>query len=85
MGTLRAVQTKEMKEMSELVIDKNIPIPQPKIGRPQVLVFHDLEVGDSVFFEGLTATKVYAQFARLKPKKFCTRKVEGGVRVWRVV
>lgn len=59
-------------------IDKNIPIP-PKRGRPKKYPFDEMEVGDSC----LVKTKGVLS-RRIDGKRFTTRTVKGGVRVWRV-
>lgn len=74
-------------------IEKDIAVPA-KIGRPQKYPLKYplrlMEVGDSFFISciNLDARMVRSRLgnpiARLKPKKFCTRSVEGGIRVWRL-
>lgn len=61
-------------------------------GRTSVYPFMEMEVGDSYFVEGATSTdglrpyKSALQYARRAGdgRKFSARKVEGGVRIWRV-
>jgi hypothetical protein len=68
-------------------IEKGIPLP-PASG-PMPLVQRELmEVGDSYFMPGEVAAnernRAHA-WSRYHPGfKFCVRKVEGGVRVWRI-
>lgn len=70
-------------------IDKGIPIPSGA-GRQggRKYPFADMEIGDSVFFEGSAsygkehnAARVYG---RRTGKKFTARTTRGGVRIWRV-
>ncbi len=65
-------------------IDKNIDIPEYK---NTTYPFGELEIGDSFLVDTVTKTSQFSSFvsyARLKTgKKFVTRAVEGGVRVWR--
>lgn len=74
------------------MIEKNIPMPTGKnvsTGRtPKYPEFREMEVGDSHFYkhqngDGLAATaaKVYGY---RNGKRFSSRSVEGGVRVWRI-
>lgn len=69
-------------------IEKNIPIPEIEgRGRPREYPFYDMEVGDSVFFDGETLPckqYVAAKIAGSKTgKTFSGRTVDGGVRIWR--
>lgn len=70
----------------ELKIEKGVPLPPD--GRKQLggvtAAFRAMEVGDSVLLLGKKHSSVGAIVARLKPKKFATRSVDGGLRVWRV-
>lgn len=70
-------------------IDKGIPLPEPQRGAHSLKYpFQQMEVGDSVFFEGqkigdrpyIAAKKC----GRTKGRRFSGRNVEGGVRIWRV-
>lgn len=75
-------------------IDKNIPIPnyESKNGRGPAYPFEDMVIGDSLFepMDGLPTTirsKVYSaatSYGKANGMKFKGRRVEGGVRVWRV-
>lgn len=67
-------------------IEKGIPIPPKRKGGVPGL-WASMEVGDSVLLEGASqnqATGRFAPTAKRKGWKFITRKVDGGVRVWRV-
>ena len=70
--------------MKEQKIDNNIPVPAAR----SKYNFSNLGVGDSIFFEGLghdsnpvAAAKI---FARRSGKKITVRKVQGGIRIWRI-
>lgn len=72
-------------------IDKGIPIPRRKRGgrgpRRPIYPWDSMEIGDSFLAEGLTQihmTAVCAYAARKFGARFTTRKVEGGVRIWRI-
>ena len=70
-------------------IEKNIPTPEGSgSGRPAKYPFTKMEVGDSVFIAGgrqgcneLNAAKVYANRTG---KRFSSRTVDGGLRIWRI-
>ena len=66
-----------------MVIETGIPLP-PKGTRPGN-VFTRMEVGDSVFMEGVTVNNCppYTRRARAEGKRFANRTVAGGVRIWR--
>lgn len=64
-------------------IDKGIEIPQPRSEYP----FGEMEIGDSFLapkekIKGVRAAA--SEYGKRKSKRFMTRTVEGGVRVWRV-
>ena len=72
-------------------IDKDIPLPplrrnrSPKPKYP----FGDLEIGDSFLVPGPKVANVrnaMGYFRKIKDssKTFCTRRVDGGIRVWRL-
>lgn len=78
-------------------IEKGIPAPEEwSIGtgtgpgnRHAKWPFRDMEVGDSVFFEGVKTTALgpanaARSYGNKYGKKFISRKFEDGVRVWRV-
>lgn len=64
-----------------LKIEKGIPLPN---GDAQSVVgqLRAMEVGDS-FLWPAKRDGLNPRFSLLKPKKFATRKAEGGFRVWR--
>lgn len=70
--------------MSEPKIEKDIPLPPVRRKRESKYPFAVMEVGDSIFVPLETAQFVGGYTANLKPKKFASRQVDGGVRVWRI-
>ena len=62
-------------------IEKNIPLAPMHYGLTGVM--RSMEVGDSVFFDNTNRASAAPIAARLKPKKFAIRKVDGGFRLWR--
>jgi len=69
-------------------IENNIPQPEPHLGTKAKYPFTTMEVGQSVFIDGgkhdsnpAIAAKMYA---KRSGKKFTIRKIDNGVRVWRV-
>ena len=76
-------------------IEKGIPIPVSKTvtrqgrGRDRLYPWAEMQVGDSFFVPGEAkrigvASHASAVCKRYAPKRFVSRKVEGGVRIWRV-
>lgn len=73
-------------------IDKNIPIidRNRKMGRPAVYPFDDMEVNDSFYVPNVTCKmrhSIQSQMAyreRVHKRKFISRKIDNGLRVWRV-
>ena len=74
--------------MSEFKIEKGIPVPPPKreLRSGVYAVLRSLDVGDSFVARGKQdSVRGMACMAGKKyGRKFATRVVEGGVRVWRV-
>lgn len=72
------------------MIEKNIPMPKTHRGpgNAKYTEFREMEVGDSVFFEGQTVSGRAATAARVygsrSMKRFSSRTEEGGVRIWRI-
>lgn len=67
-------------------IEAGVPIPtarERKVQNPLVAQADRLQVGESFLVEGMAKQKVAAFLFRLRPKKFTTRIVDGGVRIWR--
>ncbi len=80
--------------MSEIKIDKNIPIPEPRNGKKKRhYPFAELEIGDSFFVEGFQWKSIgelsgsYNKYRKVTKKKFISRKVTEnnikGLRIWR--
>ena len=73
------------------MIDKNVAKPNNSYGNKSGTLA-EMEVGDSIFDEGVecvstAASKWYAaaqQFGLKNGVKFSGRKVENGIRIWRV-
>lgn len=68
-------------------VDRSIAIPEPRVGRPFKYPWSEMRVGDSFVSESnarilLNAAASYARIRGLK-RKYTTRKVEGGTRIWR--
>lgn len=74
-------------------IEHDIPIPSPiREGKPPVYPWRKMEIGDS-FLVPLDSysrkahsrlSTALSQAGRRSGRKFCTRRVEGGIRVWRI-
>ena len=85
-------------KIDDFKIEKNIPVPEKnRIGRkrkPHKYPYANMEVGDSFlvpFEEGKDHTKLYVSmwgganhFGKNFGGKFLVRKVEDGIRVWRM-
>lgn len=68
-------------------IEKNIPIPNPEVGRNRLYPFDDLEIGDSFFVPNKTRHDFSGPLHQASQRtkfKFSVRSVDGGVRIWRV-
>lgn len=70
-------------------IEKDIPMPKKLYGKGKELIypFLQMEIGESFLVpqkkaKSVTQTAYY--FTKKTGKKFATRKVEGGKRVWRL-
>jgi len=79
------------KDRKIKIDEERIPIPAPntgpKRGKAFKYPFHKLEVGESFYVENLQSRNLggsvtYA--SKVLGRKFTTRSMEGGVRVWRV-
>lgn len=74
------------------MIEKNIPMPilyNGRAGRGSIYPFMEMEVGDSIFFEGQRNGGPAYQSAkqaqrRAGDRKFVSRKEGNGLRIWRV-
>ena len=77
--------------MTEFKIDKNVPLPDDgKSVSSFLATLRQMEPADSVFYpnDKDQGRSVHASIAYLRKsnpdKKYVTRKVEGGRRIWRV-
>lgn len=76
-----------MATVSKVQIDKDIEQPSRNTGSRGPYPFSDMEVGDSFFAPGVTTSQMgnRCQYYKLRyGRHFTARKVDGGVRVWRV-
>lgn len=67
-------------------IEKNVPLPPPAYGpqrRPYADVIDALQPGDSVLIDEADRSRITAYLVRMRIP-YATRKVKGGVRVWRL-
>ena len=73
--------------MSEFTIEKGIPVPkQVGAGRKNKYPFDAMEVGDSFFVKDgtvKTLSRSCGIYGKRLERKFASRTVDGGVRVWR--
>ena len=78
-----------MKKNTPIMIEKNIPMPTRSVAK---LLAREMEISDSVFFEDSTQlphisrskSSALCKELRNMKRKGTTKKVEGGLRVWRV-
>lgn len=72
----------------ELKIEHGIPIPKKGTRNKSGMsvVIRSMQVGDCVFFGGKQMSGIYGYLrtAQILGYKFTCRKVDGGVRVWRI-
>jgi hypothetical protein len=73
------------------VFEEGVPIPPPNTFRgplsTMLWALADKEVGSSVFFEDANNELVRVVVSKIKKRKgvdMTTRKMDGGIRVWRV-
>lgn len=70
-----------------MIIEKGIAIPEAELVGKEMYPFGRMEVGDSIFLPGMNSSSSACvsarQIARRQGKKFTTRKIDGGVRIWR--
>ena len=74
---------------SEIQIERGVPIAPDGRGRRRVYPWHQMGVGDSIFVATDNPShhpvrRAASFWAKRHGRIFCSRKVEGGVRVWRV-
>lgn len=79
-------------------IEKSIPLPGPNVFGRRVYPLHEMEPGDSFLVPcrdeeregrqkaiGIAARKYAQRHRRNGAPRFTTRRVEGGVRCWRIL
>jgi hypothetical protein len=67
-------------------VEKNIPIPADGFDRKTTYPLRAMEIGDS-FWTDTPKEKVHpavSYFGKRNDRRFITRKMDGGIRVWRV-
>ena len=74
--------------MSEFTIEKGIPVPKMTgAGRKTKYPFESMQVGDSFFVKDgtvKTLSRSCGTYGKRLERKFTSRTVDGGSRVWRV-
>ena len=72
--------------MTQIKIDKGVPVPGESRGANGKYPFGDMEVGDSFFVDikQQSFCSAAAGYAKRHNKKFTTRSENGGTRVWRI-
>lgn len=79
---------KPIKDNAVVKIEKGIQMPPNQSGRRRKYPFlNEMGVGDSFFVQGMSqaAMSSCTRWASIKTGfKFATRRVDGGVRVWRI-
>jgi hypothetical protein len=76
---------KYKEETMGLQIEKGIPIPQSgSRTHARKYPFDEMEIGDSVLVEDDRVYSAVSVYSKRNGKKYATRKVEGGIRVWRI-
>lgn len=74
--------------MSEFTIEKGIPVPKMTgAGRKTKYPFESMQVGDSFFVKDgtvKTLSRSCGTYGKRLERKFASRTVDGGARVWRV-
>tara|TARA_R110000824_G_scaffold50008_5_gene140078 strand:+ start:417 stop:653 length:237 start_codon:yes stop_codon:yes gene_type:complete len=70
-------------KMAGIEIERNIPIPRKMTGRTNEVAV-TMEVGDSVLCEDRVKAVNIVACLRRNGMKSTTRKVENGIRVWRI-
>ena len=68
-------------------IEKNIEAPPVKSGRYSIYPLRKMDIGDSFFTNDVPVEKLRAAatyFGFRNKRKYMVRKVDGGVRCWRV-
>lgn len=72
-------------EIVKFVIEKGVPIVEPRYSRKPEYPFDEMEVGDSFVADVRGATSAAATYGKNHKMKFISRKTkEGSYRIWRV-
>jgi hypothetical protein len=80
-------------KMEEFVIEKNIPVPAYNPAKRRKYPFMYLEVGDSFFVEAngdkfkkieATIRSSSGHYHKMSGRKFAVKRVDGGLRCWRL-
>lgn len=70
-----------------MIIETGVEIPEAGLVGKEKYPFGRMEVGQSIFLDGMnsmsSACVSARQIAKRQGKKFVTRKMDGGVRIWR--
>lgn len=75
--------------MSQITIDRNIPLPDPKRGgkRASKYPWADMKIGESFRFpdtvKKTTAASLTYSAGKTHQRKFSLRALDDGIRVWR--
>lgn len=73
--------------MSEFEVEKGIPLPQPRRKTGFVEALRQLQIGESILAtrKSITAVSSAVRYATIgTTRKYTSRTVDGGVRVWRI-
>ena len=73
--------------MSSVKIDKDIPMPQDKLGRKPKYPWMDMDVGDSFLLPGKSihhAASLMVRWQERGGRRYSARTVPEGVRIWRI-
>ena len=72
--------------MDEIKIEKDVPMPEFRASGVTAAL-RRMDVGDSIFLRGKKSnniTTIVGILTKKTERKFMTRTVEGGIRVWRI-
>ena len=72
--------------MDEIKIEKDVPMPEFRASGVTAAL-RKMDVGDSIFLRGKKSnniTTIVGILTKKTERKFMTRTVEGGIRVWRI-
>jgi hypothetical protein len=67
--------------MSEYKIEKSIPLPTKN---PSLYPLLEMKIGDSFFGADASIQNSVLNYAKYYKVRVTTRKVDGGIRVWRI-